>query len=278
MTMKRSHRAELAQQTLDIIRQGHYLSAKGIRVAIAEAVKASVKGTRLYGRTPILAVDGTSAAERPVALEVTNESTFDAMLRLKQGNADRIGCLNFASAKNPGGGFINGSQAQEEALARSSALYESLLAAREFYDANRNHGSSLYLDLLIASPDVPFFRDNEGTLLDEPVLATVITAPAPNAGAVEHNEPARIAEIEPTLRRRAELVLRVAALHGITDLVLGAWGCGVFRNDTAMVARVFGELLTPGGTYAHHFTRIVFAIFDPTCTGENFQAFKRKFA
>lgn len=279
MTMKRSHRAELAQQTLDIIRQGHYLSPRGIRVSIAHAVKASVKGTRLYGRTPIPAVDVASSAERPAAaLEITAESTFAALQRLQQQGAAKMGCLNFASARNPGGGFLNGAQAQEEALARSSALYESLLAAREYYDANRNHPSSLYLDLLIVSPDVLFFRDDEGTLLSEPVVVTVITAPAPNAGAVGQNEPARVSEIEPTLRRRAELVLRVAALHGITHLVLGAWGCGVFRNDPAMVARAFGDLLTPGGAYASHFTRVVFAIFDPTETGDNLAAFRREFA
>lgn len=275
--MKRSHRAEMAKQTVQIIEQGYYLSPSGKRVSIADVVKAMLKGTKLYGRDPIPPAPAAPAAGQPATVEVTSESSFVALQRLKKSGAAKVGCLNFASARNPGGGFLNGAEAQEEALARASALYESLLAAREYYEANRNQHSSLYLDLLIASPDVPFFRDDEGTLLDEPVSAIVITAPAPNAGAVQQNEPVQIPEIEPTLRRRAELVLRIAALHGVTHLVLGAWGCGVFRNDPAMVARTFRDLLTFDGPYARHFTHITFAIFDPTQTGENLAAFRREF-
>jgi uncharacterized protein (TIGR02452 family) len=45
-------------------------------------------------------------------------------------------------------------------------------------------------------------------------------------------------------------------------LVLGAWGCGVFGNDPAMVARRFGEFLKEGGAYAHAFTDVTFAVLD----------------
>ncbi|MGV3662027.1 MAG: TIGR02452 family protein [Prosthecobacter sp.] len=182
------------------------------------------------------------------------------------------------SAKNPGGGFLNGAEAQEEALSRSSALHACLLCAPAYYARNRSHDSCLYLDLLIASPRVPFFRDDEGQLLEEPVLVSVITAPAPNAGAVRHNESGRVAEIKPALRRRARLVLEAAAREGIEHLVLGAWGCGVFRNDPQQVARAFADLLLPGCPYATMFTKVVFAIFDPSGTGPNLQAFRQVFA
>lgn len=276
--MKRSTRAELAAQTLQIINQGWYDSPQGQRISIAPAITAAVDNTVLYDavKNP-LECPAQPHEPKSAALEVTSESTFEALRRLNHAGAKQLGCLNFASAKNPGGGFLNGAQAQEEALARSSGLYPCLLATPEYYERNRANSSCLYLDLLIASPDVPFFRDDSGQLLEEPVLATVITSPAPNAGAVTRNEPERLAEVESTLRRRAELVLRVAVQQGITDLVLGAWGCGVFSNDPAQVAATFSALLRSDGPYSRHFERIVFAIFDPSETGPNLAAFRNEF-
>src|SRR4030095_3387218 len=122
-------------------------------------------------------------------VEVQNETTFAALARLVGSNGHLAG-LNFASAKNPGGGFLNGSLAQEEALACASGLYPCLLQAPEYYERNRANRSALYLDLAIFSPLVPFFRNDAGTLLEKPVLASVSTAPAPNAEAIAHKEPA----------------------------------------------------------------------------------------
>src|SRR6185312_12808515 len=90
--------------------------------------------------------------------------------------------LNFASAKNPGGGFLGGAKAQEEDLCRCSALYTCQLTQSAYYEVNRATSSMLYTDNIIYSPDVPFFRDDRLQLLDEPFTVSIITAPAPNAG------------------------------------------------------------------------------------------------
>ncbi|WP_395739622.1 TIGR02452 family protein [Prosthecobacter sp.] len=275
--MKRTTRQVLARQTVAIVQDGHYIASSGCRIDIASAVAAAKAGTRIYD-APLPAIHALQSDQPNARLTVTSESTFAALHRLKQAGHARIGCLNFASAKNPGGGFLNGAEAQEEALSRSSALYDCLLCAPTYYDRNRSHHSCLYLDLIIASPQVPFFRDDGGELLEEPMLATVITAPAPNAGAVSRNEPDRILEVEPTLRRRATQVLHVAVDSGIECLVLGAWGCGVFRNDPRLVARTFAMLLQPGGAFATQFKEVVFAIFDPSGTGPNLHAFKDQFS
>lgn len=274
--MKRSTRQELARQTVEIVAQGHYVAPSGRSVDIAGLVQAAKQGTKLYHSQ----LPGLGALLHPLPdadIKVTGESTFAAMDRLQREGRGRIGCLNFASAKNPGGGFLNGAEAQEEALSRASALYDCLLCQPEYYARNRANQSCLYLDLVIATPDVPFIRNDEGQLLEEPLLASVITAPAPNAGAVKANEPERASEVEPTLRRRAELVLYAAVCTGVEHLVLGAWGCGVFRNDPRMVARVFADLLGPGASWSAHFKKVTFAVFDPTGTGPNLQAFKNQF-
>ncbi len=208
--------------------------------------------------------------------EVANETTFQGLARLVASGA-HVGCLNFASARNPGGGFLGGAQAQEEALARASALYPCLLVAQEYYARNRSNRSAIYLDLAVFSPKVPFFRDDTGRLLEEPLLASVITAPAPNRGAVAQNEPENLPLIAATLRRRAEMVLHIAQAHGIEGLVLGAWGCGVFRNDPGMVASIFADLIKPPGRFAGVFRNVLFAVYDRTESQSTLRAFADAF-
>lgn len=273
----REQRVATATETVGIVADGKYVAPSGRVVDIASQMREARAGTALHDLAT-LAPPPPGAGAGQGDIEVTPETTFAALQRLRQEGAAGLGCLNFASAKNPGGGFLTGAQAQEEALARSSGLYDCLLTQPGYYERNRGNRSCLYLDLAIAAPDVPFIRDDEGVLLEEPVIATVITSPAPNAGAVANNEPAAIPEIIPTLRRRAEMVLRVAVLHGIRNLVLGAWGCGVFRNDPAAVAGAFQQLLQPGSAYHGRFQRVVFAVYTTERERANLDAFQAAFA
>ncbi|AYC36933.1 TIGR02452 family protein [Streptomyces griseorubiginosus] len=192
--------------------------------------------------------------------------------------AGRVAVLNFASARNPGGGFLNGAQAQEEALCRASALYTCLLRAREFYDHHRAHRDPFYTDRVIHSPAVPVFRDDRGRLLDSAHLVGFLTAAAPNAGVVRRTAPERVAELPRALAVRAEQVLSVAVAEGYRRLVLGAWGCGVFQNDPAQVAGTFRTLLAPGGQFAGAFEHVVFGVLDRTPGAVVREAFVRAFA
>jgi uncharacterized protein (TIGR02452 family) len=131
----------------------------------------------------------------------------------------------------------------------------------------------MYLDLALWSPDVPFFRDDDGDWLDRPIHASVITCPAPNAGALRKHGELDAAALDDALRRRAELVLAVAVHHGAMRLVLGAWGAGVFGNDPAQVADAFAALL--GGRFAKAFDEVVFAV--PDRDGANHRAFAARF-
>lgn len=69
-------------------------------------------------------------------------------------------------------------------------------------------------------------------------------------------------------------MLQLAASRGVQTLVLGAWGCGVFRNDPRMVAGVFADLIREGSSFANVFPHLVFAIYDTTSSGEVLTAFK----
>ncbi|WP_328675936.1 TIGR02452 family protein [Streptomyces sp. NBC_00343] len=260
----------IARQTEQIVAAGGYRAADGREVSIAAETESARAGTRLHGPEPVR-ISPFSPVDTVV--EVTGESSLEAARRL----AGPVAVLNFASARNPGGGFLNGAQAQEEALCRASALYTCLLEARGFYDHHRAHRDPFYTDRVIHSPAVPVFRDDKGRLLDEPYTAGFLTAAAPNAGVVLRTAPERAAELPRAVVVRAERVLETAALHGYRRLVLGAWGCGVFRNDPAQVAGAFHALLGPGGRFAAAFEHVVFGVLDRTPGATVRDAFVRTF-
>lgn len=265
----------IATATLAIIDDGGYLAPSGARRELRDVIDAAVRDARLYTPaelTALLAQPGPGGAAPRV--EVTAETTCAAARRLAA--TGPVCALNFASAKNPGGGFLRGARAQEEDVARCSALYPTQLANRAYYDANRATASMLYTDHLIYSPRVPFFRDDRLDLLEEPYLCDVITSPAPNAGqALRRDAEAGPAIIE-TLDRRAAMVLAVAQARGARRLVLGAWGCGVFRNDPAAVAEVFGAHLA-SDRFVGAFDHVTFAIYDRSPGQTTLAAFQARF-
>lgn len=278
--MSRDTRAGIAQGTLRILNEGECTTPTGRVVSIEDALAQAIAGTRLYEPSDFpqnLTADLVPDAQA-VRITVTPESTLEAAQRLaRENHGDVPCCLNFASAKHPGGGFLGGSQAQEEALARSSGLYPCLTKMQAFYDFHRSQHSCLYSDRMIYSPRVPVFRDDAGSLLETPYLASFLTSPAPNAGAVRQNEPENSGLIEPTLRERMRKLLWLAHAQQNNRLVLGAWGCGVFQNDPHMVARLFAELLCPGGEFATAFEEVVFAIYDRSTGQTTLKAFELTF-
>ncbi len=279
-------RKAVARETLEIMHKGYY-ECGGTRINIEEHMRNSICGSQLItpgeGARLLEQTAGAVARElyeseqngqRPDTCLVTveNISTVDAVRRLYQEGKRQIGVLNFASAKNPGGGFLNGAMAQEESLAASSTLYRTLTAHEEYYRANRAQTSMIYTDHAIYSPRVLFFRDGLFRLTKDPVEASVLTLPAVNMGQViqkgEDRQQARQA-----MRRRMELALAIFASQGARHLVLGAYGCGVFRNDPAQVAAWWKELLEAG--WGERFDSVFHAVLDRSRDGGCIGAFER---
>lgn len=259
--MNRTARRRLAQETAAAVTSGGYQHAGGW-VELAPAIAAARRATHLHLPGEVPSPEGGDrgrGGSGDMVVEVTGETTLAAARRLwSSGRAPAA--LNFASAKHPGGGWSSGALAQEETLARASALVTCLEQAPAFYDAHRAQRHPLYTDRVICSPDVPVFRDDAGTLLAAPYPVTFLTAAAPNAGALAKRSDWDGA-IASTLAQRAHQVLTVAASHGHRTMVLGAWGCGVFRNDPHVVAHAFGSLLS--SAFAGRFRHVTFAVYDP---------------
>jgi len=278
--VKRSTRRSIARDTVAILESGTYQAPAGRTVDLREAIAACKSATTCYGPNELVAMRRKQNPDTGAAARITvgNETSLQSARELLESGAERVACLNFASAKNPGGGFLGGAEAQEEAICRPSALYASLLTANEdYYEPNRQSANCLYLDHAIYSPDVPVFRDEEGVLLDDPYLVSFVTAPAPNRGAIERNSPELVSEIETVFRRRIINVLAIMAAHGHRDLVLGAWGCGVFRNSPTDVAEWFRQILAHDGWQAH-FDQIRFGVLDRSSDLSTLAAFQRQFA
>ncbi|MBC6459994.1 TIGR02452 family protein [Actinomadura sp. HBU206391] len=276
--MSRHPRRAIAQHTVEILEQGSYATPSGRTVDVSARLARAVDGTRVYRPAELntLLSRPSSSPALPTMIEVTGETTLAAARRLSGLPDDEVACLNFASAKNPGGGFLNGAHAQEEGLARSSGLYASLRAGREFYDFHRAQGDLLYSDHMIYSPGVPVFRDDSGELLEEPYDVAFLTSPAPNRGAIR--DPAAADRIPEVLALRAAKLLAMAEANGHRRLVLGAWGCGVFRNDPAEVAEAFAGQLLGGGQFTGRFGHVVFAVYDTVPGEPRLAAFRRTFA
>ncbi len=265
-----------------VLSTGTYDLADGRRVDIQAALAATCAGTRLIRPAdwPALesAVAARAAEAAPCPIAMTGETSIAALRRLVVVEArSRVAVLNFASARNPGGGWENGAEAQEESIARVSGLVATLERCPDYYRINRAQESLLYTDHAIWSPAVPVFADDAGVWEAVPFVVDIITMPAPNAGAMTAEDDLR--GVLPTLHARISKVLALAAAMDCAHLVLGAWGCGAFGNQPDFVAGLFAEALDPASTtWRRRFASITFAVFDTSRRRAAFTAFSAKFA
>lgn len=274
---------ETARQTLAICESGTYEAPSGARVDIAAEIAAAVAGTALYRPaelSALLAGKPVSRPKTPARIEVTAETTQVAAHRLValEGADDPL-LLNFASARNPGGGFIRGAKAQEEDVTRCCALYPCITkpGVWPYYEVNRATQSLLYTDHAIYSPAVPFFRTRSRNIIEEPFCASIVTAPAPNAGQVLRRDRRSGPAIETALRQRAGMLLAIAEARGHQTLILGAWGCGVFANHPPTVADAFARWLQ-SDRFLGAFERVVFPVYDRSKGRRVHAAFAERFA
>ena len=261
---------KIAKETMKITRQGYY-ELNGMRIELpkrnydeviaitpeqADAARWSLLGRKL-------------SKNYPGNIYVWCISSFGAVAGF-----DRFLVLNFANAFTPGGGFLNGAEAQEESLCRASTLYASLVTekAAGMYEYNRSLNSPAASDYMLLSPEVCVFRDQDNhKLREKPYTASVLTVPAVNLHGYDDcvHKPAS-QEIDELMYRRIENMLAVAIAHEYKNLILGAWGCGAFGHDARRVAEYFYNLLVTKG-YRNYFDNICFAIPDdaPQANQEN---------
>ena len=198
--------------------------------------------------------------------------------------------LNFASATNPGGGVVYGSSAQEESICRCSTLYPCLDVDEmwdKFYEPHGEADDPLYNNDCIYTPFVKVFKSDSNfpELMQESEWwdVDVITCAAPNLRSVPSNimnPNAGSSKVEISydglrelLKSRVKRVFEIAIVNGAQVLILGAFGCGAFRNPPKLVAEVFAEYTRE---YRNCFDVVEYAVFYVEHERANFEAFREE--
>lgn len=189
-------------------------------------------------------------------------------------NKMRILVLNMANPVQPGGGVFHGAKAQEEDLCRKSSLLYSLTSkeAAPYYQYHREQNNPLSSNALILSPRVEIIRDENGFLLEEPVIVSVLSCAAPNIRYGLQNLSQQ--EFQELLYSRIRGMLVCAAFWGYELLTLGAFGCGAFGNDAALVAPMFKKALDE---VQGNFDYVEFAVLDKSEQQYNYKQFHKIF-
>jgi len=251
LDIPRHQAKELGQTAVEAAKCGHYINATGHKVDWRSLVDHAVSAKQSIRPDQDLNA-GHGEKFDQTRIQVTNETTLQASRRLVEENLNPL-ALNFANGIYPGGGFLRGARAQEEVLCRSSALYATLVDD-PMYEHHRKIDRPVSTDWAIYSPDVPVFREDDGTVLGSPWRLSFLTSAAPYAPKVGQPESSIL------LRQRIHRILEIAHSFGHSSLVLGAWGCGAFANDPTLTAKDFRQALET--EFAGAFAEIVFAITD----------------
>lgn len=274
--MSRGSRSAIARNTLRECESGTIVF-NGAPISIAAEIAAARQKTETLlpadlQRLLDAELSATASSTFETTIEFVAETSLAGLARcevLKNDVPDgSCAVLNFASAKNPGGGFLGGASAQEESLARSSALFPCIEKSAMYKINRRDNAQLVYHDVAVYTPACPFFKNDDGDVI-APVFAGVLTMPAPNAGCLRRGVTPD--QLRDAVQRRVFAVLALAAAHRHTHLVLGAYGCGVFKNDVGMVAQAFKSALL--GAFKGRFAHVTFSI-----TGANFEPFRAAFA
>ncbi|MCR5647755.1 MAG: TIGR02452 family protein [Acholeplasmatales bacterium] len=255
----------------DIVKLGDTLKDRDTRVqsfkntrdlymndkTLIKSIKETKKNTKLY-------LEGFEAKNK--------ESKYDTKIvfeRLTSLDATRkyanqkVALLNFASGTHPGGGVLTGSNAQEESICRASTLYKCLNDETgniyEFFYGYHKTLGNIYSDRIIYSPNILVFKDSnkENTLLDKNdwYKINVISSSAPNL----KDEKILDSELYNIIITRIKNIFEVAIENEIEVLILGAFGCGSFNNNSLVNAKAFKEICD---SYKGLIKTIVFAIPD----------------
>ena len=255
---------------------------------LISAIQHSSEAQEYFGnRRQLIGFDERSY-QKPCRIIVSPKRTLEAAA--PYGYAGKKVCvLNFASATNPGGGVTKGSSAQEEAICRCSTLYANLKEQKawdSFYGPHRRQRDPLHNDDCIYTPGVMVFKSDteypRGLPEEKWYSVNVLTCAAPNLrerpsngmNSGDGDEAVHISreELQVLHEKRMKRVLEIASAKGNEVVILGAFGCGAFRNPPSIVAQAMKTVVQE---YRMKFETIEFAVYCSPRDDSNYRVFQR---
>lgn len=259
-------RIKVYQKTMDAIHQGYYFNSKNLKVSLSD-------GNTLHSQSAFVPATKTTAHVQrrfETHFKVINQDCLE-MARDFTALGEKVALINFASPIEPGGGFSEGTSGQEEHICYRTELSGFM---ENQIDRFTNDQGGCYFPLntpsrsggLIHTPNVQVFRasQKEGfRFLDHPFKIGVLTSPAPVRPPLKTTHSGIGFAKEETRDDMYILIrtqLQAAYTNGYNSLVLGAFGCGAFRNPPEAVARIYHELFS--SEFSGVFNYVGFAILD----------------
>ncbi|MCD7828140.1 MAG: TIGR02452 family protein [Clostridiales bacterium] len=289
--MQRKKNIAILDDTLTILEQGGYSKdCRHIKLAFSAEQMREIQ-VFLPKELASLALTGqneTQAHNASCFFDCENEDAL-VLAQKEYQNLKKNGepvpqvlVLNLASATQPGGRTRSGANAQEEDLCRRTSLLLSLESedAKKYYEYNNARKTRMGSDAIMLSPYVEVVKDASSETLSEPFSISVMSCAAPmiRLGPEGMSQ----SEYEEMLYKRIQGMLLVAASHNYRHLILGAFGCGVYGNDAAIVSDLFAGAIRnfnfAGMDSERLFDSIQFAVLCKHGNDYNYREFCRNFS
>lgn len=279
---KHQIRKETFAATIQAVKAGEYVTEQGHVVQIPKDEQL-ISGSKVYVNEKYFSIP-KEVFETEISVE--NEDCLVVAERMVRRGGKNVAVLNMANRQTPGGGVYTGAGAQEESCFRRSNYYLSLYQYTDFayqYGIRKNPEAQYPLDRNFGgcfSPNVTVFRgpEKEGyPFLEEPWKVNFIAVPALNRPELMETPfgEKRIAKhLVPAALNKIRTIFNIAIDNGIDVLVLGAHGCGAFKNPPRHMAELFSWVLEEP-VYKGRFRKIIFAIIG---SEENYSAFDTVFS
>ena len=248
---------------------------------LRESIEQSIKLTKLYLEGHKFVLNNTAIKSKDYNIIITPDRTLEAVYKyyVLNDNKGKIGVLNFASAKHPGGGVLKGAKAQEESICRISTLYSCLNTEflKDNYYSYHIEKKKEYSDRIIYIPNVLVFKSDDNDfcqILDEKNWYNIDVI-----SCAAHNQKAykvvyeKLKEIN---YNKIKAIIECAVENNIDNLILGAFGCGAFANDPKLVSKTFKKILIDENYYKY-FENVHFAIFTTLNEKKNLDEFSQTF-